>query len=129
MKITRPLYAMAFAAMLLSPAFGAPVSPAKLTKTPVGTVLASQSGKTLYTFSKDGRDKSECTGKCAVNWPPFAAPAKADSAGDWTVITRSDGERQWAFKDRPLYTFAKDHKAGQTRGNGLLNGAWQVAHP
>jgi predicted lipoprotein with Yx(FWY)xxD motif len=32
-------------------------------------------------------------------------------------------------KDKPLYTFIKDKKAGETTGNGLLNGAWHVAKP
>jgi predicted lipoprotein with Yx(FWY)xxD motif len=31
------------------------------------TVLANSKGMTLYTFGKDGSDKSMCNGKCAMN--------------------------------------------------------------
>ena len=35
----------------------------------------------------------------------------ADKAtGDYTVITRDDGKKQWAFKGKPLYFWAKDTK-------------------
>ncbi len=113
----------------VSPALAAAPSPAKLEKTSLGTVLADAHGMTLYTFKKDGHDKSNCVDKCAVNWPPFAAPADAKASGHWSVVSRADGTKQWAYKGKPLYTWTKDHKPGETTGNGFLNGAWQVAHP
>jgi predicted lipoprotein with Yx(FWY)xxD motif len=36
---------------------------------------------------------------------------------------------QWAYKGKPLYTFAKDTKPGDTTGDGFLNGAWHIAKP
>lgn len=69
--------------------------------------------KPLYTFARDTEaGKSACIDKCAANWPPLAAAADAKTDGDWTVIMRADGSKQWAYKGKPLYTFARD-TAGQ----------------
>ena len=103
-------------------------------KTVDGT-LTDQAGMTLYTFDRDGAGsgKSACAGPCAANWPAFAATGSTSSAasasGEWTVVARDDGQKQWAYKGRPLYTFAKDAKPGDRTGDGLLNGAWHVARP
>ena len=59
----------------------------------------------------------------------FTAHPSAAAMGDWTVVTRDDGAKQWAYKAKPLYTFAKDTKAGDVSGDGFLNGAWHVAMP
>ncbi len=124
------IYVSATALMLaMSPAFAAAPHPAKVEKTALGSVLANQKGMTLYTFKRDAHDKSNCAGKCAVAWPPFAAPASAKAGGHWSVVTRPDHMKQWAYKGRPLYTWKKDIKPGETTGNGLLKGAWQVARP
>jgi predicted lipoprotein with Yx(FWY)xxD motif len=91
--------------------------------------LTNDAGMTLYTFDKDAGGKSACNGPCAGNWPPLKATADARDAGDWTVIARDDGSRQWAYKGKPLYTWAKDQKPGDRTGDGFLNGAWHVAKP
>lgn len=92
--------------------------------------LISHSMETiLYTFDKDMKGMSMCNDKCAQNWPPLAAAAKAKPMGDWTIVDRQDGTKQWAYKGKPLYTFAKDMKAGDAMGNGAGNGVWHVAMP
>jgi len=54
---------------------------------------------TLYTFDRDKTPgKSNCYGKCAGNWPPFTATADATDMGNWTVIVRNDGSKQWPTK-------------------------------
>ena len=93
------------------------------------TVLANSKGMTLYTYNKDEKDKSMCNGTCATNWPPLMAAANAKSEGAWMVITREDGTKQWAYNGKPLYTFAHDTKAGETKGNGMGDGAWEIAKP
>ena len=46
----------------------------------------------------------------------------------WTVITRDDGSKQWAYQGKPLYTWLKDTKPGDRTGDGV-NNAWRVARP
>ena len=75
--------------------------------------LNDAAGKPLYTFARDTTPgKSACNGPCATAWPPLAATATDKDMGDWTVVTRDDGSKQWAYKGKPLYTYAKD-TAGQ----------------
>jgi predicted lipoprotein with Yx(FWY)xxD motif len=93
-----------------------------------GGMFVTASGMTLYTFDKDATPgKSACNGPCATNWPPALAADGAKATGDWTIITRDDGLKQWAYKGKPVYSFAKDTKAGDTTGDGFLNGAWHIA--
>jgi predicted lipoprotein with Yx(FWY)xxD motif len=55
---------------------------------------------------------SHCQTDCSAAWPAFKAPADASTGGAWSVITREDGSQQWAYHDKPLYTYSKD-KPGQ----------------
>ncbi len=102
--------------------------PAATTDTNKGKALVDASGMTLYAFDKDSVGKSACNGPCAQNWPTFKATDAAAPAG-WSKIKRDDGTMQWAYKDRPLYTFAKDTGSADTKGDGFLNGAWHIAQP
>ena len=104
-------------------------APAKVADTSKGKTLVDANGMTLYTFDRDTTpDKSACNGKCASNWPPFTAAADAKTTGDWTVIVRDDGSKQWAYKGKPLYKWMDDHKPGEVDGDGR-NNVWHVASP
>ena len=83
---------------------------------------------TLYTFAKDSDGKSACNGPCATNWPPLKADASATAAAPYSVVMRDDGSKQWACGGKPLYTYAKDGKAGDITGDGF-NGVWHLAQP
>lgn len=93
-------------------------------------MLAGHNGMTLYVFDKDtaGSGKSNCNGACAANWPPFMATAGDATSGDYSVISRDDGGKQWAFKGKPLYYWIKDQKPGDKTGDGF-NKVWHVATP
>lgn len=95
-----------------------------------GGVLTNAAGMTLYTFDKDaaGSGKSTCNGPCAANWPPLMATGDAKPSGDYSIVTRDDGAKQWAYKGRPLYLWAKDAKPGDRTGDGF-NSVWHVAKP
>jgi predicted lipoprotein with Yx(FWY)xxD motif len=119
------LAAVAIAAA--GPAFAAePSATAPVAK---GGMFVDAKGMTLYTFDKDTAGKSVCNGPCAVNWPPVFVADNAKPAGDWTVVVRDDGLKQWAYKGKPVYTWIKDTKAGDTTGDGFMNGAWHIAKP
>lgn len=107
----------------------AQMAPTKTGNSTKGKVLTNDTGMTLYVFDKDSVGKSACNGPCAGNWPPLAATAASMPMGDYTVITRDDGTKQWAYKGRPLYAWKNDKKAGDITGDGFLNGAWHAAQP
>nr|WP_233575911.1 hypothetical protein [Noviherbaspirillum saxi] len=88
-------------------------------------VLVGSNGMTLYTYDKDAEGKSMCNGQCAENWPPFTA-ASGTPSGDFSVITRDDGKKQYAYKGKPLYYWIKDQKPGDKTGDGV-NNIWHVA--
>jgi len=93
-------------------------------------VLTGSNGMTLYTFDKDaaGSGKSVCNGPCATNWPPLFAMDGDTANGDYSIVARDDGKKQWAFKGKPLYFWIKDQKAGDKTGEGV-NNVWRVAKP
>jgi predicted lipoprotein with Yx(FWY)xxD motif len=126
-SIVRNLLVVAVSLAAVSAASAAP--PVKTGTTAKGAALTDASGMSLYTFDKDSGGKSACNGPCATNWPVVKAEASDQPSGDYTIITRDDGSKQWAYKGKPLYTFAKDQKAGDTTGDGFLNGAWHLAQP
>ena len=91
--------------------------PAMMGKTSMGKAWVDDKGMALYTFEKDKGGKSMCNDKCAVEWPPLAADAKAKASGDWIIVTRDDASKMWAYKGHPLYTFVDDKKPGQVTGD------------
>lgn len=102
----------------------------KMSSTTGGDSFTDSNGMTLYTFDKDATPgKSVCNGACAQNWPPLLASGNDKQMDDWTIVSRDDGTQQWAYKNKPLYRFAKDSKSGDATGDGFLNGAWHIAKP
>jgi len=125
MRKNLPLFHAAAAAAALFAAFACAAAEPAQSK---DGVLVTSSGKTLYTFDKDADGKSACNGPCAANWPPLMAEASAKAEGAWSIVTRDDGSKQWAYQGKPLYTFLKDEKAGDRVGDGFKN-VWHVAKP
>jgi predicted lipoprotein with Yx(FWY)xxD motif len=93
-----------------------------------GKALVDLNGMTLYVFDRDAAAKSNCNAQCAVNWPPLIADTDATASGSFSFITRDDGRKQWAYKGKPLYTWAKDKAPGDTTGDGI-NNVWHLAAP
>ena len=116
--------AMSFAAISGASA----ASPTKTSTTSKGLTLTDAKGMSLYTFDKDSAGKSACNGPCATNWPVLKAEASDQASDNYTIITRDDGGKQWAYKGKPLYEFAKDTKPGDVTGDGV-NSVWHIAAP
>jgi predicted lipoprotein with Yx(FWY)xxD motif len=93
-----------------------------------GDLLTDKNGMTLYTFDKDaaGSGKSACQADCATSWPPLFAADSAKDTGEFSLVLRNDGRKQWAFKGKPLYLWVGDTKAGETKGDGV-GGVWHTA--
>lgn len=124
-SIKRSLLALALAVALGACGMMSP-APAKVSD----GVLVGAKDMTLYTFDRDaaGSGTSVCNEKCAVLWPPLMADAGASSKGDWSVVTRNDGSKQWAYKGKPLYYWIKDQKPGDRTGDNV-NNVWHVVRP
>jgi predicted lipoprotein with Yx(FWY)xxD motif len=86
-----------------------------------GHALTDQKGMPLYAFAGDlKKDAPSCgAAPCLHTWKPFAAPLLAVAIGDFSVVNRPDGIRQWAFKGEPLYTYSGDVELGDARGRGV----------
>jgi predicted lipoprotein with Yx(FWY)xxD motif len=99
----------------------------------LGKILVDGKGMTLYIFTKDEPDKSNCSGGCLKAWPPFAASA-APQAGDGVdqsllgTATLADGSKIVTYNHMPLYYWAGDTKSGDTSGQGV-NDVWYVIGP
>ena len=123
-SIRTPFAALAVLAISACAGMAMAQAPAKMSD----GILTDNAGMTLYTFDKDAGGKSACNGPCAANWPPIMAAADAKPEGDYTIVTRDDGAKQWAYKGKPLYLWVKDQKPGDKTGDGF-NGVWKVATP
>ena len=107
----------------------ATISPAKVITSKQGPKLVDLKGMTLYTYERDTTGKtSNCDGKCTESWAPLSASASAQAIGDFTVITRSDGSKMWAYRYRPLYTSLADKAPGDTNGIATTM-QWRIARP
>ena len=90
----------------------------------LGTIFTEGSGRTVYLFTVDDRDTSNCPGNCAIVWPPLLA-AGDPSAGEGVTgdrlgtITREDGYSQVTYNGWPLYYFAPDAVPGDTKGQNV----------
>jgi predicted lipoprotein with Yx(FWY)xxD motif len=100
----------------------------ELRKTSLGTILVDSRGKTLYLYTPDRKGTSTCYGQCASFWPPLAAHGalvvgtglKSSLLGK---TKRTDGSEQVTYNGHPLYYFAQDSKAGDTKGEDV-QGIW-----
>lgn len=109
-----------------SPVVRVPVGPAPR-KPPEFLVIPSINGRLLVTHKNysvymwDGDDpgKSNCVGNCLDEWSPVLAPETAVAQGEWSVVVRSPGVLQWAFRKSPLYTYNKDPRTQSLVGSDV----------
>jgi predicted lipoprotein with Yx(FWY)xxD motif len=109
-------------------AFEPITTPAEMSiaSTVLGHVLASSSGRTIYTHAGDEQSESfDCIAECLETWSPLKAPWGAVDYGDFSVRARDDGIHQWAYRDQPLYHYARDSGRGDTSGDGV-DGVWEA---
>ena len=82
-------------------------------------------GYTLYAFDGDpAKDAKVCAKPCP--WIPVAAAQLAEPTGDFSLVARGDGIKQWAYKGRGLYSYAHDLAPDDANGMGV-DKHWRVA--
>jgi predicted lipoprotein with Yx(FWY)xxD motif len=98
----------------------------------LGAYLTGVNGMTLYVLTTDTPDTTTCTGTCATNWPPLTVTSgetiqgPSAATGVFGTTNRPDGTTQVTYDHHPLYYYAGDSAAGDTKGQGL-KGIWFVA--
>ena len=93
----------------------------------VDGAFRSQANAPLYIYKNDTMfGMSHCFAACAVAWPPLLASAQVQPSPDWTLIPREDGAKQWAYKDKPLYTANIPIERVEA---AVKDGMWIVAKP
>jgi predicted lipoprotein with Yx(FWY)xxD motif len=99
----------------------------------LGKILVDDKGFVLYVFTKDTDNTSTCYDQCATAWPAVltknAATAGAGvDASLFGTTTRKDGTMQVTYKKMPLYYYAKDMAAGDTKGQAVGK-VWYIVSP
>ena len=98
----------------------------------LGRILTDDKGKTLYIFKNDvANSGTSAAESLSALWPPLEITsetpvAPADLVGDLGVITRTDRTKQVTYRGLPLYYYASDEAAGDTKGEGI-GGVWSAA--
>lgn len=99
-----------------------------MANTSLGSVLVDGKGMTLYLFTKDTKNTSNCAGPCLVAWPAlYGKPTAGKGADDSKLgsLTRADGSTQASYNGWPLYYWKGDSKAGDVTGQ-KVNDVWFV---
>ncbi len=101
-----------------------------------GRILFDGRGRALYAFTHDPRGRSLCSGACAKAWPPYVVSARARAASGVRqsllgTIRRANGSKQVTYRNRPLYYYIGDTKAGQVLCQNVteFGGTWLVVRP
>jgi predicted lipoprotein with Yx(FWY)xxD motif len=76
-----------------------------------GYILVNESSEMpLYVMEK--------APKKPAAWVPMYASLLAQPVGDFSILSREDGTRQWAYKGRRLYSYAGDYSPDDLNGLG-----------
>jgi predicted lipoprotein with Yx(FWY)xxD motif len=102
-------------------------------KTRFGKMLADQDGFALYSFSRDGKDRTKCKGNCASAWPPFKtrrdprASRKLEKRKLGTA-KRPNRAKQVTYNGHPLYYYVDDREPKQVLCQDVVEfgGRWLV---
>jgi predicted lipoprotein with Yx(FWY)xxD motif len=117
---------------------GTPTTDSSLTLTlqhsPVGPILATGGGDTLYDFVPDTATHSACVSNvCIFQWPPLVAsgPVRVGKGLDRSLVgtlRRPDGSTQLSYGGHPLYTYNGDVSPGVVMGQAINQdgGLWYV---
>jgi len=81
--------------------------------------LTTSKGESLYIFDEDELNQSNCDEDCQQRWTKYVLePFLPETSPDLTRL--ADG--QLAYRKHPLYTFNKDEKPGDTKGDNFRFG-------
>lgn len=97
-----------------------------------GTILFDTRKQAIYIFENDERNKSNCYGQCAKDWPPVYTKGTPRARGGVKpsllgTTKRRDGRLQVTYRGQPLYFYANEGPGEVKCHNVFLNGGlWWV---
>lgn len=99
-----------------------------------GSIVVDSEGMSLYVFTQDSENESNCTDGCLDVWPPLTVDGEV-TGGDGidasllgTITREDDGSTQVTLDGQPLYYYAPDTQPGDTMGQGV-GGNWFLVGP
>lgn len=100
------------------------VATVKVADSELGPILVDESGRTLYAFTKDKDQTSNCGEACIAVWPALTtaktAVAGAGAKAELIGQTKSTaGQQQATYGQWPLYYYAGDMVAGDVLGQSI----------
>lgn len=139
-RIRRVLFAVPVTALVAASvalAEGRPLSARSATvrvaKTNLGKILVSDSGATLFVFTRDGHNRDKCVTVrgCSAVWPPLKVRGKPVAGAGvkssrLAAIKLSSGAKQVSYDGHPLYTYSFSSGPGDTSyvGTPQFGGHW-----
>lgn len=90
-----------------------------------GGYLVDRRGMSVYVFDRDRPNVSTCYRACEKLWPPLLAGLDDQPVGDFDIIERLYGARQWTWRGKPLYHWPSDTKPGDRTGDNV-SGVWHL---
>jgi predicted lipoprotein with Yx(FWY)xxD motif len=104
---------------------------------PVGPILATGTGATLYDFVPDTPHHSACLNVgCVYQWPPLLVSSASQVGPGLSrslvgTLRRPDGSTQLSYNGHPLYLYIRDVKPGEVEGQAIDQdgGLWYVLSP
>jgi predicted lipoprotein with Yx(FWY)xxD motif len=99
----------------------------------LGEFLVDGEGMTLYMFTKDEPNVSNCADQCLEAWPPLLAEGeiRAGEGVEDSLFGEADlpdGSKIVTYNEMPLYYWVNDKAPGDTTGQGV-NDVWYVVSP
>lgn len=99
----------------------------------LGRILVDGKGMTLYMFTMDEPNMSNCAGDCLAAWPPLIDDGNVTvgEGVDASLLGSAalpDGSMIVTYNKMPLYFWAGDTKAGDATGQDV-NKVWYVVSP
>jgi predicted lipoprotein with Yx(FWY)xxD motif len=100
----------------------------------LGDFLIGPNGMTLYLYTEDTDNTSNCYERCAINWPPLYAGSEVEPMGgpgvdgEIGVTERTDGTLMVMYNGVPLYYWIRDKIPGDTTGQNVGD-VWFVLEP
>lgn len=91
----------------------------------VAGYLVDPRGMTLYVFDRDRPGISTCYRACEKLWPPLLAGLDDAPRGEFGIVERLDGSRQWSWRGQPLYYWPSDKRPGDVTGDNV-SGVWHI---